>query len=114
MSVVGLVLVGLLIGLILGGLGGGGAILTVPALVVMAGQHAQDATTSSLVVVGLAAVAGVATQVRAGRVAWRTALGVGAAGLPAAWAGSLLSRVADPDIVMLGFACVMLLAAAGC
>jgi uncharacterized protein len=113
MSVVGLVLVGLLIGLILGGLGAGGAILTVPALVFIAGQHAQDATTSSLVVVGLAALTGVAGQVRAGRVAWRTALGFGAAGVPAAWAGSLLSHVADPDFLMLGFACVMLLAAAG-
>jgi len=113
MSVAGLVLVGLLIGLIFGGVGGGGAILTVPALVVIAGQHAGDAMTSSLVVVGSAASAGVISRIRKGRIAWRTAIGFGVAGVPAAGVGSLLSHMADPHILMLGFSCVMLLAAAG-
>lgn len=112
MSIVALVLVGLLIGLIFGGVGGGGAILTVPALVVIAGQDAADAMTSSLVVVGLAASAGVIGSVRGGRVAWRTAVGFGVAGVPAAWVGSLLNQVVDPRVLMLGFACVMFLAAA--
>jgi uncharacterized membrane protein YfcA len=113
MSVVGLVLVGLLIGVIFGGVGGGGAILTVPALMMIAGQHAGDAITSSLVVVGLAALAGVVSRIRGGRVAWRTAVGFGVAGVPAAWVGSLLSHIANPHVLMLGFACVMFLAAAG-
>jgi uncharacterized membrane protein YfcA len=113
MSVVSLVLVGLLIGVIFGGVGGGGAILTVPALMMIAGQQAGDAITSSLVVVGLAALTGVISGIRGGRVAWRTAVAFGVAGVPAAWVGSLLSHMADPHFLRLGFSCVMLLAAAG-
>jgi uncharacterized membrane protein YfcA len=112
MSVAGLVIVGLLIGFIFGGLGGGGAILTVPALIAIAGQHAGDAMTSSLVVVGLAASAGVISRIPGGRIAWRTAIAFGVAGVPASWIGSLLNHVVDPRVLMLGFACVMFLAAA--
>ena len=46
---------GALIGLVLGWLGGGGAILTVPALVYVVGQGTTAATTSSLVIVGATA-----------------------------------------------------------
>jgi uncharacterized protein len=112
MSVVALVLAGVLMGVIFGGIGGGGAILTVPALITIAGQRAGDAMTSSLVVVGLAALAGVISSMRGGRIAWRTAVGFGVAGLPAAWVGSLLNHVIDPRLLMLGFGCVMLFAAA--
>ena len=70
--------------------GRGGAILTVPALVFIAGQSAAQATTSSLVIVGAAAVTGAASHVRSGTVAWRTGLFFGAAGIPAAWLGSHL------------------------
>lgn len=48
MDVVYAVLLGLAIGGVLGGLGGGGAILTVPALVYVIGERAQDATAASL------------------------------------------------------------------
>ena len=43
---------GLVIGLVIGGLGGGGGALTVPALVYLIGLTAQDATTSSVLIVG--------------------------------------------------------------
>ena len=59
--------VGVLIGLSLGALGGGGSILTVPALVYLLGQSPHQATIASLLVVGLAAVAGAITHARAGR-----------------------------------------------
>ena len=45
---------GVLIGLALGALGGGGSILTVPALVYVLGQEPADATTSSLITARLA------------------------------------------------------------
>jgi len=51
------VALGLLIGLSLGALGGGGSILTVPALVYALGETAQTATTGSLVIVGITAAA---------------------------------------------------------
>ena len=59
---------GFLIGLSLGALGGGGSILAVPALVYVAGQSARDATTTSLMVVGMASLVGMDTHRRAGRV----------------------------------------------
>ena len=66
--------IGLLIGLSLGALGGGGSILTVPALVYLLGQDPRAATTGSLLIVGVTALAGMAAHYRAGRV--RVAQGV--------------------------------------
>ncbi len=106
-----LVAIGLVIGLVLGGLGGGGAVLTVPALVFLVGQNATEATSSSLVIVGIAAVAGAAGHVRAGSLAWRTGLALGVAGIPAAWLGSRLGAAIDPDRLLLGFAVLMVVAA---
>jgi uncharacterized membrane protein YfcA len=44
---------GLLIGVSLGALGGGGSILTVPALVYVIGENPRNATSASLVIVGV-------------------------------------------------------------
>ena len=71
MSILLSVVLGVLIGLVLGGLGGGGAILTVPALVFLVGESAAQATTSSVVIVGLAALTGAAGHIRSGRVDWQ-------------------------------------------
>lgn len=105
------VALGLLIGAVLGGLGGGGAILTVPALVYLVGQSAQEATTSSLVIVGLTALAGTATYVRTGRVRWGVGLAFGLVGIPATWAGSVLSHRVAEHVLLLGFSVLMVLAA---
>lgn len=106
-----LVAIGLTIGLVLGGLGGGGAILTVPALVFLVGQGPAEATGGSLVIVGLAALAGVASHVRAGSVSWRTGLTFGVAGVPAAYVGSRLSAAIAPDRLLLAFAVLMVVVA---
>ncbi len=111
MTLVWIVVLGLLIGGVLGGLGGGGAILTVPALVYIIGQSAEAATTSSLVIVGLSAAVGVLSYVRADRVRWKLGLTFGVVGLPATWLGSFLNHRVDGDLLLLGFAAVMLLAA---
>jgi uncharacterized membrane protein YfcA len=104
---------GLLIGAVLGALGGGGAILTVPLLVYVLGQTAQQATASSLVIVGVTAVAGAAGHARAGNVRWGTAASFGVTGIAAAYAGTALNTRIDPHVLLIGFALVMLLAAAG-
>ncbi len=113
MTLAAVLVLGLAIGAVLGALGGGGAILTVPVLVYVVGQSAQDATTSSLVIVGVTAGIAVAGHHRSGRVRWRVGVGMGVAGVPAAWAGTQLNRLVDQDVLLLGFAAVMLLAAAG-
>jgi uncharacterized protein len=112
LSMWGTVAVGLLIGLVVGSFGGGGGVLTVPVLVHLLGQSAQDATASSVVVVGASAVVGVLARVRARTIDWRTGLTVGAAGIPAALGGTLLNQQASEQVVLLAFAAVTLLAAA--
>lgn len=102
---------GLLIGLSLGALGAGGSILAVPALVHVAGQDPRAATTSSLVLVGLAALVGLGPHLRAGRVRVGTGVGFGLAGVGGSVAGSALNRRLDPDALLLGFSALVLVAA---
>jgi uncharacterized membrane protein YfcA len=101
---------GLLVGLVVGGLGGGGGVLTVPALVYLLGQTAQDATTGSIVIVGITAVAGTLTRLRGG-IDWRTGLIFGVLGIPAAYLGTHLNQHVAPPVLLLAFAATTLLAA---
>jgi uncharacterized membrane protein YfcA len=104
---------GFLIGLSLGALGGGGSILAVPALVYAAGQTPKHATTTSLVLVALTAVIGIVPHWRAGRV--RVAAGTifGLAGIGGSLAGSHWNKQANPDVLLLAFSGLMLVAAYG-
>ena len=77
----------LVIGLLLGMVGGGGSILIVPILVYALDLSMHEATATSLVIVGATALIGVVPHARAGRVAFKTALTFGAAGLVGAFAG---------------------------
>lgn len=112
MQLVEVLLLGVAIGAVLGGLGGGGAILTVPALVYVIGQGAQEATTASLVIVGLTALVGVLSYTSGSQVRWGLALAFGLVGFPATWAGTQLNHQVDPDVLLLGFAVLMCVAAA--
>jgi hypothetical protein len=102
---------GFLIGLSLGALGGGGSILAVPALVYAAGQDPKSATTTSLLLVGTAAVVGMATHWRAGRVRVGIGVAFGLCGVGGSLLGSALNRRLDPDVLLLGFAVLVLVAA---
>lgn len=102
---------GFLIGLSVGALGGGGSILAVPVLVYVAGQDPRAATTTSLVIVGLAALVGVSDHWRAGRVEVGPGVVFGLAGIVGSVSGSLLNRRVDPDVVLLAFAGLVLVAA---
>lgn len=104
---------GLLVGLLLGALGGGGSILTVPVLVFLLGLGAQQATTASLVIVGVTAAAASVGHARRGGTRWRTGLLLGAVGVPASVLGAHLNRLVDPNLLLLSFAGLMLVAAAG-
>jgi uncharacterized protein len=102
---------GFLIGLALGAVGGGGSVLAVPALVYVAGQSPQDAVTTSLLVVGVAAVAGLVNHAREGRVRVGVGLAFSAAGVVGAVAGSMLNEGVDSQVLLLAFAGLMLVAA---
>ncbi|MGZ4726062.1 MAG: sulfite exporter TauE/SafE family protein [Ilumatobacteraceae bacterium] len=104
---------GFLIGLSLGALGGGGSILAVPALVYAAGQTPKHATTTSLILVALTAMIGIVPHWRARRV--RVAAGTifGVAGVGGSLLGSHWNKSANPNVLLLAFSGLMLVAAYG-
>lgn len=111
--IAGALVFGALIGLALGALGGGGSILTLPVLVFALGLTAQEATTGSLVIVGITAAAASVAHARAGETRWREGLVLAAFGVPTSVVGTRLNRTVDPDLLLLAFAALMLVAAAG-
>jgi hypothetical protein len=64
-------LFGLAIGFVVGAVGAGGSVLAVPVLVYLLDQDVEHATTTALVVVSVAALAGGAQHAGRGRVCWR-------------------------------------------
>jgi hypothetical protein len=70
-SIIGYV-AALLIGIVLGLMGGGGSILTVPLLVYLLGYNPVVATAYSLFVVGTSSIAGVVQKLRKGMVDFKT------------------------------------------
>ncbi|HEV7212649.1 MAG TPA: sulfite exporter TauE/SafE family protein [Blastococcus sp.] len=113
MTLVVSIALGLVIGLSLGALGGGGSILTVPALVYVVGQGARAATTSSLFIVGISALIGSLGHARSGRVRWGVGVVFGLTGIAASFAGTAVNRLVDPNVLLLAFAGLVLVAAAG-
>ena len=113
MTVAAALLAGAVIGVLLGALGGGGSILTVPVLVYGLGQSTGAATTASLIIVGVTAVVAAFGHHRGGRVRWGVGLVFGLLGSVSTLLGTLAARHVDPAVLLLGFAALMLLAAAG-
>lgn len=101
---------GLLIGLSLGAVGGGGSMLAIPALVYAAGQTPSHASATSLLLVAITASVGLVPHLRAGRVRLGVGLGFGAAGVGGAVVGGAAGGSVDPDVLMLAFSGVMVVA----
>jgi uncharacterized protein len=92
------------VGLVVGLLGAGGSILTVPVLILLLNLSATQATGTSLVVVSIVSSAGLLAHALGGRVAWRAGFGFAATGVPASVGGGYLAvLLADVTItVVLG------------
>lgn len=112
MTVLLSLVLGVAIGGVMGALGGGGAILSVPALVYVLGQTGQDATTSSLVIVGLAAAFAAAGHARSGTVHWEVGVPFAAVGIAAAFVGTAVNRHLPESTLLLGFSLLMIVCAA--
>ena len=100
-------LIGALVGIVVGSLGAGGGILSVPILVYILGQDPHQATGLSLIIVGLTAAVSLATRARSGNVAWREGALFALAGLVGTWAGSALGPLVPARALMLSF-CALL------
>jgi uncharacterized membrane protein YfcA len=101
--------IGIAIGLSLGLLGGGGSILTVPALVYLVGQSPQAAVTTSLAIVGANSAVGALFHQRSGTFNWKVALIFGGTGMVVAYLAAGLSKKLSPPLLMVLFAVLMLL-----
>lgn len=103
---------GLLIGMVVGTVGGGGAILALPVLVYVLGQPVGPASTASLLVVAIAAGLGAGALARKGHVCW----GLAAAFTPPAALGAILGTYANgqvsPKVLVLAFVPIMAVASA--
>lgn len=92
----------------LGLLGGGGSILTVPALVYLIGQTPQVAVTTSLLIVGLNSALGAFFHRVQGTLNWHVALLFGGAGMVVSYLAAGLSKQFSPSLLLVAFAALML------
>lgn len=103
--------IGLALGLALGTVGGGGAVLALPVLVYVLGQGVHAATTASLLVVAGAALAGAIGHARGGRVCWRIAGAFAGAAIPGSLLGTAANAAVPATALLGGFAVLMLVVA---
>lgn len=96
------------IGLALGLLGGGGSILTVPALVYVVGQTPQMAVTASLMIVGANSALGAFAHRSQGSLNWKVALVFGGVGMTTAYLAAGWSKAIPSLWLMIAFAVLML------
>jgi uncharacterized membrane protein YfcA len=98
---------GIFIGLVLGTIGAGGAILAVPGLIAVMGLSTIAATTSSLVIVGSAAVAGFIPRLKTKTVDVRLGLTFSALGILGTFVGTQLVKVVPESVQIIMFATLM-------
>ena len=97
-------------GLILGLIGGGGSVLTVPVFVYLLGYPAKQAIAMSLPIIGCASLVGALGHWRAGHVQWRTALAFGAVAMFGSFIGARLSTLLDGRLQLVLLASAMSIA----
>ena len=100
-----------LIGILLGLLGGGGSIMTVPVLVYGLGFSMKQAVPMSLVVVGLTSLFGAASHHRDRNVRWDAALSFGPTAILGAFTGARAAHLVSSRVQLIVFGCLMLAAA---
>jgi len=100
-----------LMGVVLGTLGGGGSILTVPILVYVAGYDPKEAIGMSLAVVGVTSAVGAIGHRRFGNVRLRRAAIFAGFGVAGTLAGTRLATLVSGPAQLTLFAAVMLCAA---
>jgi uncharacterized membrane protein YfcA len=102
---------GVLIGLVVGTVGGGGAILALPVLVYVLDEGVGPASTAALIVVALGASLAAGAQARRGQLCWRIALMFSAPAAGGAFLGTLGNAEVSGRTLILAFVPVMLAAA---
>ena len=104
------ILAGSFIGAVLGFIGAGGAMLSVPILIYIFDFTPVHASTAALVVVFCAAAAGAIPKLRKGEALVREALTISGLGLITNIGGAILSKNLSADTITTGFAVVLIIA----
>ena len=104
---------GLAIGLVVGSVGGGGAILALPVLVYVLDEPVGPAATTSLIVVAIAAAVGAGSLAARGQVCWRLAASFAWPAALGALLGTAAATAVGAKLLVLLFVPVMLLASFG-
>jgi len=107
------VALGLAIGLVVGSVGGGGAILALPVFVYVLGEPVGPASTGSLIVVAIAAAVGAGSLAVRGQVCWRLAASFAGPAALGALLGTAAATAVSAKLLVLLFVPVMLLASFG-
>ena len=111
MEILGALFAGAFIGSVLGFIGAGGAMLSVPILMYLFNFTPHHASTAALAIVFLAAAAGSVPKFRSRDVLIREALAIWSLGLATNLGGSILSRHLSDKTITAGFAIVLIFAA---
>ena len=101
-------LAGAFVGSVLGFIGAGGSMLAVPILLYIFNFTPLAATTGSLAIVALAAIAGLIPKWRRGEVLVKEALTVWALGLITNIGGALAAKHIHENIILTGFAVILI------
>ena len=110
MEIVGALIAGAFIGAVLGFVGAGGAMLSVPILLYGFGFEPKQATTAALAIVFLASLSGVIPKARKGQILYRDAFVIWAIGLVTNLGFSAIAAHHPDSLITTGFAGVLLLA----
>ncbi|MGC5628117.1 sulfite exporter TauE/SafE family protein [Georgenia sp. Z1344] len=100
--------IGAVVGVVVGTLGAGGGVLTVPALVYLLGMGPHAAATASLVIVGVTSLVTLVPHARRGNVRLRGGLVFGAVGAVASAGGAWLAHLVDGPALMAAFSVLLL------
>lgn len=98
----------LLIGLLLGLLGGGGSILTLPMLVYVLAVDAKSAVLTSFVVVGLSSLMALIPHARRSSVCWKSGLMFGVSGMTGSYSSAQLAAHFSSSLLMCLFGLISL------
>ncbi len=94
----------LVVGVVVGILGSGGTVMSVPLLAYVAGMDPKQAIATAHLVVAVTSAVTIIPFLRAGRIQWRTGALLGGAGFVGAYIGGLLAHFFSGEILLIGFA----------
>ncbi|MCL3776664.1 MULTISPECIES: sulfite exporter TauE/SafE family protein [unclassified Actinomyces] len=111
MGTVIVLLIGACVGVVVGALGAGGGILSVPILVYLLGQSPHAAASESLVIVIVTALVSLPSRAYCGQVRWREGVVVGLLSTVGAVGGSWLNALVEGEALMVAFSALLVVVA---